>query len=48
MCRCSSPCGMKSMLAAADFGTSTLLGDGFEPLGLDSTKQIVLAIKDLD
>lgn len=45
MCRCYSPAEMKSMLAGAGFGTPTFLGDGFEKLGLDSTKQIVLAIK---
>ena len=45
MCRCYSPNEMRSMLAGAGFETLTFLGDGFETLGLDSTKQIVLATK---
>ena len=48
MCRCYSPGEMKTMLAGAGFGTLTFLGDGFEKLGLDSTKQIVLAEKHPD
>lgn len=44
-CRCYSATEMKTMLAGAGFGAPTFLGDGFEKLGLDSTKQIVLATK---
>lgn len=44
-CRCYSPVEMKLLLADAGFGQPTFLGDGFERLGLDSTKQIVLAVK---
>ena len=48
MCRCYSPGEMKTMLADAGFGNPTFLGDGFDKLGLDSTKQIVLATKHPD
>ena len=44
-CRCYSPSELKGMLADAGFSAPTFLGDGFEPLGLDSTKQIPLATK---
>ena len=46
-CRCYSPTELKGMLAHAGFGTPTFLGDGFEPLGPDSTKQIMLATKNV-
>ena len=45
-CRCYSPSEMKVMLARTGFSTPTFLGDGFEPLGLDSAKQIMLATKE--
>lgn len=44
-CRCYSPVEMKGMLTSVGFSTPTFLGDGFEQLNLDSTKQIVVATK---
>ena len=46
-CRCYSPGELKVMLASTGFNTPKFLGDGFEPLGLDSTKQIMLTAKQL-
>lgn len=48
MCRCYSPSEMKVMLAVAGFESPSFWGDGFQPLGVDSTKQIVLAAKRTD
>lgn len=48
LCRCYSPNELRIMLAKAGFGSPTFLGDGFAPLGLDSTKQIMLATKPSD
>lgn len=47
-CRCYSPSELKVMLASTGFSTPTFLGDGFEALGLDSTKQIMLTTKKLN
>lgn len=45
MCRCYSPSELRAMIANAGFGIPTFLGDGYEPLSLDSTKQIMVTVK---
>lgn len=47
-CRCYSPNELKTMLAGTGFSAPAFWGDGFEPLGLDSTKQIMLTTKQID
>jgi len=44
-CRCYSPSELKVMLVRVGFNAPTFLGDGFTPLALDSTKQIMLSTK---
>ena len=45
MCRCYSPPEMRTMLQNEGFEPPTFWGDGFQPLSLESTKQIVLAVR---
>jgi SAM-dependent methyltransferase len=45
MCRCYSPTELKAVLLATGFDAPVFMGDGFEKLGLDSMKQIVVTSK---
>ncbi len=45
MCRCYSPIELRTMAALAGLSEPSFMGDGYEPLRLDSTKQIMLAAK---
>lgn len=45
MCRCYSPIELRAMAVLAGLSEPSFLGDGYEPLRLDSTKQIMLATK---